>query len=109
VLNNTNETAPPEAAGLETSDTVRDIELAGDYAYIADYDIGLLIFRTSSQSTWEINGDNIVNYKDLGPLGASYGLSPGDTGYSANADLNEDGIVNYKDLGILGARYGEQT
>jgi len=56
----------------------------------------------------DINGDNIVNYKDLGLLGASYGLSVGDAGYNANADLNDDGIVNYKDLGILGAHYGEQ-
>jgi len=59
--------------------------------------------------TGDINGDNIVNYKDLGLLGASYGLSLGDTGYNAKADLNNDGIVNYKDLGILGAHYGEQS
>jgi|GEM_PF-2913378 len=58
--------------------------------------------------TGDINGDNIVNYKDLGVLGASYGLSLGDAGYNANADLNIDGIVDYRDLGILGAHYGEQ-
>jgi len=56
----------------------------------------------------DINGDKIIDYKDLGLLGASYGLSLGDTGYNPNADLNNDGIVNYKDLGILGAHYGEQ-
>jgi len=61
-----------------------------------------------SRLVGDINGDNIVNYKDLGLLGASYGLSSGDAGYNANADLNGDGIVNYKDLGILGAHYGEQ-
>ena len=57
----------------------------------------------------DINGDNKVNYKDLGILGATYGLSLGDPGYNAAADLNGDNKVNYKDLGMLGAHYGEGT
>ncbi|MEA1908201.1 MAG: hypothetical protein U9N43_04130, partial [Euryarchaeota archaeon] len=62
---------------------------------------------TATELIGDINGDNIVNYIDLGMLGASYGLSLGDAGYNAAADLNGDNIVNYIDLGMLGAHYGE--
>jgi len=55
----------------------------------------------------DINGDCKVDYRDLGILGATYGLSLGDSGYNAAADLNGDNMVNYRDLGILGAHYGE--
>jgi len=59
--------------------------------------------------TGDISGDDKVNYKDLGILGASYGLSLGEAGYNAAADLNGDDKVNYKDLGMLGAHYGESV
>ena len=57
----------------------------------------------------DISGDNTVNYKDLGILGASYGLSLGDAGYNAAADISGDNTVNYIDLGMLGAHYGESV
>ena len=59
--------------------------------------------------TGDISGDATVDYIDLGMLGASYGISVGDTGYNASADLSGDGIVNYIDLGMLGAHYGESA
>ena len=62
---------------------------------------------TAAELVGDINGDNTVNYIDLGMLGASYGLSIGDAGYNAAADLNGDNTVNYVDLGMLGAHYGE--
>jgi hypothetical protein len=65
------------------------------------------VFTATGVITGDINVDQKVDYKDLGMLGASYGLSLGDSGYNAAADLNGDGIVNYKDLGMLGAHYGE--
>ncbi len=65
------------------------------------------VFTATGAITGDINVDQKVDYKDLGMLGASYGLSLGDPGYNAAADLNGDNIVNYKDLGMLGAHYGE--
>ena len=59
--------------------------------------------------TGDISGDNVVNYIDLGILGATYGLSLGDAGYNAAADMSGDGVVNYIDLGMLGAHYGESV
>lgn len=55
----------------------------------------------------DINGDNIVDYRDLAILGAAYGSKKGDPAYKEAADLNGDGIVDYKDLAILGANYGK--
>jgi hypothetical protein len=54
----------------------------------------------------DINGDGIVDYRDLAILGSSYGKSRGEAGYKDEADLNDDGIVDYRDLAILGANYG---
>ena len=68
--------------------------------------IGLEIVETTAL-IGDINGDCKVDYRDLGILGATYGLSLGDSGYNAAADLNGDNMVNYRDLGMLGAHYGE--
>ena len=57
----------------------------------------------------DVSGDSTVNYIDLAMLGASYGLSVGETGYNAAADLNDDDTVNYIDLAMLGAHYGESA
>lgn len=53
----------------------------------------------------DVNGDGMVDYRDLAILGAAYGTSQGGPGFIAEADLNGDGIVDYKDLAILGANY----
>jgi uncharacterized protein (DUF2141 family) len=70
--------------------------------------IALEIVETTTTLIGDINGDCKVDYKDLGILGATYGLSSGDVGYNAAADLNGDDKVDYKDLGMLGAHYGEE-
>jgi len=54
----------------------------------------------------DINGDQVVDYKDLAILAAAYGKRKGDSGYNEHADLNGDNIIDYKDLAILAANYG---
>ena len=54
----------------------------------------------------DINADGVVNYIDLGILGASYGTSRGDPWYRPGADLNGDRSVDLLDLAILAANYG---
>ena len=71
------------------------------------YTTATMTMDVAAKLIGDINGDNTVNYIDLGMLGASYGLSIGDAGYNAAADLNGDNTVNYVDLGMLGAHYGE--
>jgi hypothetical protein len=59
----------------------------------------------TSQASADVNGDGIVDYKDLALLGQSYGKAKGETGYNSVVDINSDDIVDYKDLALLGARY----
>jgi len=56
----------------------------------------------------DINGDDVVDYKDLAILGASYGKSKGDPDFNSAADINGDGKVDYRDLAILGAKYKKE-
>ncbi len=65
--------------------------------------------KISSSLLGDINGDGIVDYRDLAILGSSYGRSRGEPGYKDGADLNNDGIVDYRDLAILGANYGRSV
>ena len=55
----------------------------------------------------DINGDSLVNTKDLALLSAAYGTQSGDKDYERKADLNNDSQVDYRDLAMLGAQYEE--
>jgi hypothetical protein len=57
----------------------------------------------------DLNGDNVVDYRDLAILGAAYGTARGESGYDERADPNQDGVVDYRDLAILGAEYGDSA
>ena len=53
----------------------------------------------------DINGDSEVDLNDLILLGAAWGKSTGETGYSAAADINSDGVIDINDLILLGANW----
>ena len=55
----------------------------------------------------DIDGDRVVDIKDLGRLRAAYGLKSGDLAFEVVADLDRDGSVDVKDLALLGANYGK--
>ena len=55
----------------------------------------------------DLDGDRVVDFKDLGRLMAAYGLKAGDLAFEAAADLDKDGSVDVKDLALLGANYGK--
>ena len=69
----------------------------------------VIIFDVTEQSNYikvgDVDGDNVVDYKDLAILGANYGKHQSDPDFNSAADLNGDGVVDYKDLAILGANY----
>jgi len=49
----------------------------------------------------DLNGDGLVNCKDVALIKASFGKSVGQAGFDIRADVNGDGIVNNKDLAAL--------
>jgi hypothetical protein len=53
----------------------------------------------------DINGDSKVDLDDLILLGAAWGTSTGETGYSAAADINSNGVIDIDDLILLGANW----
>lgn len=55
---------------------------------------------TVDPSTPDINGDGLVNIKDLMMIAHAYGTSTGDDRYHARADLNEDGSIDIHDIYI---------
>ncbi len=53
----------------------------------------------------DVNNDCVVNFLDLGKVGAAFLTTIGQAGYDPNADLNNDGMINFLDLGIVGANF----
>jgi hypothetical protein len=55
----------------------------------------------------DINGDGIVNMKDVALVAKALGSRPGDSNWNANADLDGNGIIDQKDLSIVLSNFGE--
>jgi len=55
----------------------------------------------------DVDGDGVVNYRDLFLLARAYGSSSGDSNWNCYADFNADGKVDYIDLFILARNYGK--
>jgi parallel beta-helix repeat protein len=56
----------------------------------------------------DINGDGIVDVKDLSIVSIAYGSLEGEPDYDPIADLNNDGIVDMKDLTTVGRNLGKR-
>jgi len=54
----------------------------------------------------DINGDGVVNIKDMVIVGAAFGSKPGDPNWDPCADINNDGYVNILDAIIVGINFG---
>jgi hypothetical protein len=49
----------------------------------------------------DLNGDGVVDCKDIAIVKASFGKRTGDPGFDPRADVNNDGIVDVRDLSIV--------
>jgi len=54
-----------------------------------------------------VNGDQIVDMKDITTILRAYGTIPGHPKYNPNADVNGDGVVDMKDVTITLRNYGK--
>lgn len=54
----------------------------------------------------DVNGDVVVNMKDLGIVARAFGSYPGSSNWNPVADLNGDGTVNMKDIAIIARNFG---
>jgi hypothetical protein len=55
----------------------------------------------------DVNGDGIIDQKDMDLLKSAYGAKKGEARYNEVYDLNHDGVIDTKDLAILGRSYGK--
>jgi hypothetical protein len=55
----------------------------------------------------DVNGDGIIDMKDVDIMRATFGSTPGSPNWNPACDLNGDGVVNIKDATILGTNYGQ--
>jgi parallel beta-helix repeat protein len=55
----------------------------------------------------DINGDGVIDIKDLSLVAFSYGTFEGESDYNPDADINRDGIIDMRDIAIIAIHYGE--
>lgn len=55
----------------------------------------------------DVNGDGIIDQRDIDILKVAYGTRKGDPRYDEACDLNKDGLVNVSDLNIATGNYGK--
>lgn len=65
------------------------------------------IVRGQSLQNGDINGDGVINLKDLVLLTQAYGSKLGDKNWNPKADLDGDGVIGNGDLLILKTNYGQ--
>jgi len=81
--------------------TVTDIQsLTDSIAYI-------VIVSTAPALIGDINGDGIVDIRDISIVGRAYGAYPGHTRWDPRADLNGDSLVDIRDISIVGRNFGK--
>jgi hypothetical protein len=56
---------------------------------------------TVTKLSGDVNGDGVVDCKDVAIILASYGKMKGQSGFDPRADINGDGVVNRLDLSIV--------
>jgi len=54
-----------------------------------------------------VNGDGIVDIRDLVLVRLAFGSEPGEPDWNPEADLNRDGIIDIIDATILRSQAGE--
>ncbi len=55
----------------------------------------------------DLNGDRIVDMRDLGIAARAFGARPGDLLWDPIADINDDDIVDMRDIGISARNFGQ--
>jgi len=55
----------------------------------------------------DVNGDGIVDIRDIHSIAQQYGTTPLSPNWIPNADINDDGKVDIRDIHIAAANYGQ--
>jgi hypothetical protein len=56
----------------------------------------------------DVNGDGVVNIRDLALVALAYGTVDGDSKYNSRVDFNLDGVVDIRDITVVAQNYGQR-
>jgi PKD repeat protein len=65
------------------------------------------LVQVSTAKPYDVNGDGIINLKDVYEVALAFGSSPGYPNWNPLCDFNQDGVVNLKDYYPVCVHYGE--
>ncbi|MEM3616534.1 MAG: cohesin domain-containing protein [Candidatus Bathyarchaeia archaeon] len=68
----------------------------------------LYICMRSDVRSPDVNGDGIVNMRDIGEVVRVFNAKEGDERYKPQCDLDADGIINMRDVGIAILNFGKK-
>ena len=63
--------------------------------------------RKALMEMGDVNGDGIIDQKDVDLLRAAYGTQKGQPGYVEAYDLNHDGVIDGRDIAIASRNFGK--
>lgn len=55
----------------------------------------------------DLNGDGVIDMKDLAPIAAAFGADPSHPRWNPEADLNRDNVIDMRDLAYCAANFGK--
>ena len=55
----------------------------------------------------DVNGDGVVDMRDIGIAAAAFGSYPGHPRWNPDADINQDNVVDMRDLATIARNFGK--
>jgi hypothetical protein len=81
----------------------------GLYNLFTSYDVPIETLSFTHVPSRDLNGDTIVDFKDLALLGSHWNCEPDSNSSAAAFDLNGDGRIDFADLALLAEHWLERT
>jgi PKD repeat protein len=67
------------------------------------------IVSVENRTAYDINGDCVINVKDIFAVAKAFGSEPGYPNWDPRCDVNDDGKVNVKDIFAVAKHFGEEV
>lgn len=107
------ENVGPSAAAVTQVNPEAEIiakwEYGYTFAFTHEYGQGRVYYQAWFEAfafRCDINGDSIVDMRDLGIVARAFGSTEGSELWNANADINGDKKIDMRDLGIVARNFG---
>jgi hypothetical protein len=55
----------------------------------------------------DLNGDGLVDVKDIAMVGKAFGSGPSDANWMSQADLNQDSRIDIRDVALIAKNFGK--